>query len=91
MKLEKLHNKKIRKLYSSVLIIRVIMDGTCSTHVAYDKCIPLGTYWLRGAYTNKMRHKEIRVCVCGLDSLGSGQGPVAVSCEHRSERSGSKW
>jgi hypothetical protein len=26
---------------------------------------------------------------CGLDSSGSGQGPVASSCEHDNELSGS--
>jgi hypothetical protein len=27
--------------------------------------------------------------VCGLDSSGSGQGPVTSSCEHGNETSGS--
>jgi len=26
---------------------------------------------------------------CGLDAYGSGEGPVAGSCEHRNEPSGS--
>jgi len=30
-----------------------------------------------------------RVTVCGLDSSGSGQGPVAGSCEHGNEPSDS--
>jgi len=30
-----------------------------------------------------------RMLVCGLDSSGSGWGPVAVSCEHYNELPGS--
>jgi hypothetical protein len=32
------------------------------------------------------RFLENRVGRCGLDSSGSGQGPVASSCEHGNER-----
>jgi hypothetical protein len=37
----------------------------------------------------KMALSEVAVGRCGLDSSGTGQGPVAVSCEHGNETSGS--
>jgi hypothetical protein len=33
--------------------------------------------------------ERLAVCVRGVDSVGSGQGPVASSCEHGEELSGS--
>jgi hypothetical protein len=36
----------------------------------------------------KMDLREIGFWVCGLDSVGSGQGQVADSCEHGNEPSG---
>jgi hypothetical protein len=37
----------------------------------------------------KMYFMEIMMGICGLDASGSGYGPVADSCEHGNEPSGS--
>jgi hypothetical protein len=50
---------------------------------------PLGRPRHRWEDNIRKDHRKIRVRVCGLDSLGSEQGPVAGFCEHGNEPSGS--
>jgi hypothetical protein len=50
---------------------------------------PLGRPRPRWVYNIKMDLKIDRMGWCGLDSYGSGQGPVEGSCEHGTEPSGS--
>jgi hypothetical protein len=75
------------------------MGRTCSTHGelrnAYKILItererkrPHGKPRRRWEDYVPMDLREIE-CVCGLDASGSGQGPVAGSCENGNELSGS--
>jgi hypothetical protein len=43
---------------------------------------PLGRLLHRCEDVSKVNVKEIKWEGCGLDSSGSGYGPLAVSCEH---------
>jgi hypothetical protein len=44
---------------------------------------------LNGRTESEQILERLALCVCGVDSVGSGQGPVASSCEHGEELSGS--
>jgi hypothetical protein len=79
--LEELHN-----LYSSPDIIRQVkaneVGGACGTHGRGEKSVQ--------GFGGKAQRKETTwIGGCGLDSTGSGQGPVAGCCECGDEPSGS--
>jgi hypothetical protein len=97
----KLHNEKLHNLYSSPDIIREVKSRRMrwAGHVArigeerkvYKVLVgkpegkrPLGRPRRRWEDGIRMDHREI-----GLDSTGSGQGPVAGCCECGDEPSGS--
>jgi hypothetical protein len=76
------------------------MGGTCST---YRRDEMRTVFWLESLKERdhseglridwedniRMDLREIRWGRCGLDSSGSGYGPVAGSCEHSNELTGS--
>jgi hypothetical protein len=74
----KMHGEKLHKFYSSTTTVMAIksgkMGGTCSMIGSYEKVIqnlfgPRGGQYESGPQRNFVR---------GLDSYGSGEGPVRV-------------
>jgi hypothetical protein len=103
--LRKLHSEELHILYSSPNIIRQIKSrrmrwggGTCGTHGRGEKSVKvfggkatrdhlevqgvngkMESEWVLGRLTGE----------CRVDSVGSGYGPLAGSCEYGDEPSGS--
>jgi hypothetical protein len=76
------------------------VGGACSTHGRGEKSVqvlvgkpegkrPLGRPRHRWEDGVRMDFREIGFGGCGLDSTGSGQGPLAGCCECGDEPSGS--
>jgi len=88
---------ELRNLYTSPSVVTV-MSMAGGAHGTDEKCvrgfgretrrdnIPPGIRRLRWEDNIKMDLKGVG---CGFDSSGSGWGPVASSCEHGNEPSGS--
>jgi hypothetical protein len=100
----KLHSEELHNLYSSPDIIRQVkssqgneVGGAFSTHGRGEKSVqgkPEGKISLgrpRRRWEDGVRMNFRQICLgwCGLDSTGSGQGPVGGCCECGDEPSGS--
>jgi hypothetical protein len=101
----KLHSEELHNLYSSPDIIRQVKSRRMrwAGHVARmrgERCVqgfggkpegkrPLGRPRRRWEDGIRMDLREIGLGGWGLDSTGSGQGPVAGCCECGDEPSGS--